>query len=51
MGPRKRATVKQHPPVHHPLDACHYSVVDETSTELIFGFTFINNFVGNRFYI
>ncbi len=23
------ATVNQHPPVHHPLDACYYSVVDE----------------------
>jgi hypothetical protein len=23
------ATLNQHPPEHHPLDACHYSVVDE----------------------
>jgi hypothetical protein len=23
------ATVNQHPPAHHPLDACYYSVVDE----------------------
>jgi hypothetical protein len=23
------ATVNQHPPVHHPLDAHYYSVVDE----------------------
>ncbi len=23
------ATVKQHPPVHHPLDACYDSVVDD----------------------
>jgi hypothetical protein len=23
------ATVNQHPSVHHPLDACYYSVVDE----------------------
>jgi hypothetical protein len=23
------ATVNQHPPVHHPLDACYYRVVDE----------------------
>ncbi len=21
--------LNQHPPVHHPLDACYYSVVDE----------------------
>jgi hypothetical protein len=26
-----RATLNQHPPVHHhPLDACYYSVMDET---------------------
>jgi hypothetical protein len=25
----ERATVNQHPPVHHPLDASYYSVVDE----------------------
>ncbi len=23
------ATVKQHPPAHHPLDVRYYSVVDE----------------------
>jgi len=23
------AIVKQHPPAHHPLDVCYYSVVDE----------------------
>jgi hypothetical protein len=23
------ATVNQHPPAHHPLDACYYSVMDE----------------------
>jgi hypothetical protein len=23
------ATVNQYPPVHHPLDACYYSVLDE----------------------
>jgi hypothetical protein len=51
MGPRKKAPVNQHPPVHHPLDAYHYSVVDETSTEFIFGFTLVTNFVENRFYI
>jgi hypothetical protein len=22
-------TVNQHPPTHHPLDACYYSVMDE----------------------
>jgi hypothetical protein len=35
-------------PVHHPLDAWYYSVVDEPSTELIFGFTLVTNSVGNR---
>jgi hypothetical protein len=25
----KKATMNQHPPVHHPLDASCYSVVDE----------------------
>jgi hypothetical protein len=25
----KTATVNQHPPVHHPLDACYYLVVGE----------------------
>jgi hypothetical protein len=25
----KKATMNQHPPAHHPLDASHYSVVDE----------------------
>jgi hypothetical protein len=35
--------VSQQPPVHHPLDACYYSVVDETSTELIF-VALINNY-------
>jgi hypothetical protein len=25
----KTATVNQHPPVHHPLDACYYLVVRE----------------------
>jgi hypothetical protein len=24
-----RATVNQHPPAHHPLDSCYYSVMDE----------------------
>jgi len=44
--------VNQHPPAHHPLDAGYYSVVDErTSTEFIFGFTLVTNFVGNRFHI
>jgi hypothetical protein len=23
------ATLNQHPPAHHPLDACHHSVMDE----------------------
>jgi hypothetical protein len=23
------AKVNQHPPAHHPLDACYYSVMDE----------------------
>jgi hypothetical protein len=23
------ATVKQHPPMHHPLDDCYYFIVDE----------------------
>jgi len=23
------ATLNQHPPEHHPLDACYYSVVDK----------------------
>jgi hypothetical protein len=26
---RQRATVNQHPPVHHPLDVHYYSVVYE----------------------
>jgi hypothetical protein len=25
----KHATMTQHPPAHHPLDACYYSVVHE----------------------
>jgi hypothetical protein len=29
MTPTLKATVNQHPPVHHPLDAQYYSVVDE----------------------
>ncbi len=40
-----------HPPVHHPLDAHYYSVVDELLTELIFGFTLVTNSVGNRSHI
>jgi len=28
-GRAKAATMNQHPPVHHPLDARYYSVVDE----------------------
>jgi hypothetical protein len=28
------ATVNQHPPVHHPLDASYYSVVDEPQLSL-----------------
>jgi hypothetical protein len=39
-----RATVNQHPPAHHPLDAC----CGWTSTELIFGFTLVTNSIGNR---
>jgi hypothetical protein len=45
----RRAPVnQQHPPVHHPLDAPYYSVVDEPQTELIFGLTLVTNSVGNR---
>jgi hypothetical protein len=40
--------VNQHPPAHHPLDACYYSFVGWTSTELIFGFTLVTISVGNR---
>jgi hypothetical protein len=29
LNPHHRATVSQHPPVHHPLDARYYSVVHE----------------------
>ncbi len=38
---------QQHPPVHHPLDACYYSVVDELQLRFIFGFTLVTNSVGN----
>jgi hypothetical protein len=27
---RPRATVNQHSPAHHPLDACDYAVVNES---------------------
>jgi hypothetical protein len=36
------------PPVHHPLDARYFSVVDEPQTELIFGFTLVTHSVRNR---
>jgi hypothetical protein len=39
--------MNEHPPMHHPLDAHYYSVMDGTSTELIFGFTLVTNLVGN----
>jgi hypothetical protein len=29
-SPTCRATMNQHPPAHHPLDARYFSVVDET---------------------
>jgi len=29
LHPMITATVNQHPPVHHPLDARYYSVMDE----------------------
>ncbi len=32
-----------HPPVHHPLDARYYSVVNKPQLELIFGFTLVTN--------
>jgi hypothetical protein len=47
-----KGTMKWHPPAHHPLDACYYSVVDETQLSLLmFGFTLVTNSVGNRFHI
>jgi hypothetical protein len=41
----------QHPPAHHPLDACSYSVVDEPQLGLVYGFTMVTNYVRNRFHI
>ncbi len=35
VSPKPSATVNQlHPPVHHPLDAGYYSVVDEPQLSL-----------------
>jgi hypothetical protein len=44
-------TVNQHLPVHHPLDACYYSVMDESQQSLTLGFTLVTNSVGNRSHI
>ncbi len=42
---------KQHPLVHHPLDACYSdSVVDETLTEVISGFTLVTDYVRSGSY-
>jgi hypothetical protein len=32
----REATLNQHPPAHHPLDAPYYSVVDEPQLSLYF---------------
>jgi hypothetical protein len=44
----KLDTINQHPPAHHPLDACYNSVVDQPQLELIFDFTLVTNSVRNR---
>ncbi len=48
VNPRQRAQAiqNQHPPGHHPLDACYFSVVDEPQ-EIGLIYRYIGKKIGN----
>ncbi len=50
-GSESRSTVNQYPAVHHPLDACYDSVLDEPQTGLIFGLPLVTHSIRCRSHI
>jgi len=42
------ATVSQHPPVHHPLDACYDSVVDDRQLSYYSVFILVTHSIRSR---